>query len=500
MPKYAGLELFQQTLKTELINARNMTHANIARVYERYEGARGLGISMEYIQGTELADWMKENQGRLLATAQLRLDLLRTLFDALAHAHEHTLHRDIKPQNIMLVDGDIKRPKMMDFGFALPHEDARQEGFVVGTPRYMPQEQYLEPDTVKPSADIYAMGVIAYQLFTSRDPPMTLRHTKTAEQVLALRMNLDDIPRPSQFCAVVPPALDELIVQCLAFDPEVRPQDAAQVRDALRGIELLDPESLQESVSAEGTRHSAIDIPSGTVILGSGSNVDNPNEKPARRVLLGAFAIERAPVTNEQYAAYLRATGHEAPPKIDGANQGSNHPVVGVSWSEARAYAKWKGGCLPSEAQWEYAATSSLDASETPVPVHAKPVYPWGDDAPTSVYANIDAVREGTTPVGTYPAGRSTFGLDDLCGNVWEWCEDVWSESYYRSLPTKPTEADPICTGTSEERTLRGGAYDSFAFQGRCAFRKSAVKDTRDINIGFRLVYPGDDTDTESST
>jgi len=132
------------------------------------------------------------------------------------------------------------------------------------------------------------------------------------------------------------------------------------------------------------------------------------------------------------------------------------YPVVGVSWFDAVAFAKWlteRAGAtfrLPSEAQWEYAARGSDGR-----------LYPWGDETPDSSFACYSSDRLRTHPevVGSYPKGRGPFGCLDQAGNVFEWCLDVWDPLVYQArLGT--VFSDPVAIkGFSSQRVLRGGTW-----------------------------------------
>jgi formylglycine-generating enzyme required for sulfatase activity len=139
-----------------------------------------------------------------------------------------------------------------------------------------------------------------------------------------------------------------------------------------------------------------------------------------REVQLPAYCIDRTPVTNGQYAAFLESTGYKPrvaesflrhwkgsprPPAVV-----AYHPVVYVELDDARAFARWAGKRLPTELEWQYAAQGDDDRA-----------YPWGDEEPAG--RCNDGVAGGTTPVGAFPSGASAFGCLDLCGNVWEWTE-----------------------------------------------------------------------------
>jgi len=142
-------------------------------------------------------------------------------------------------------------------------------------------------------------------------------------------------------------------------------------------------------------------------------------EVPKRRIELPAFAIDRHPVTNAQYAEFCRATGHRSPVHFNGAEPPPDmlrHPVILVNRPDARAYAAWAGKRLPTEDEWEKAARGEQGL-----------LYPWGDEFdPEACRWNRDGGPHGAGPaaVGYYPQGASPYGVEDMAGNVAEWCED----------------------------------------------------------------------------
>ena len=257
-------------------------------------------------------------------------------------------------------------------------------------------------------------------------------------------------------------------------------------------------------------------VPAGRFQMGS-DYADQIDQRPARGVRLRAFWIDQHEVTTRQFAAFVEATGHvttaervgkasvfdpatgtwqptagaqwrhpAGPDSSLAARDG--HPVVQVSWYDAVAYARWSGGRLPTEAEWEYAARGGLFDAD----------YPWGRKlAPGGTYqANdwqgwfpdedhgLDGFR-GIAPVGSFGANR--FGLYDLSGNVWEWCADWYTENAYElgdaTNPTGPA------SGT--DRVRRGGSWLSAANGAadiRVGTRGSAPPGTATDHVGFRCV------------
>lgn len=464
-----------EALHQEVIISRDLRHPNICPIHDIYEGSHGVGTVMDLIDGIELSDWMEKNQGRLLDTAEQRLEILLKLSEALAFAHTHIVHRDLKPDNIFLIQGDPSKPVIMDFGASVVGRDS-SDGKIAGTPKYMSPEQWEAPAQVDGRSDLFALGILAYELFTGELPPNSLR--KILKTKKPPRVNLDDIPPPSSFCSAVPTSLDRLILQLIAYRQEDRPPTASDVAKSFSEICLKSTEIIPDD-GEERFKPKTVSLPGGSFFLGADRKSGQPNELPAKQVVVSPFRIMVYPVTVSEYRRFVQTTGYALPPLLDDPIFGQgDHPVVGVSFKDAMAFAQWVGGSLPTEAQWEYAAKGG----------EKFPLYPWGDDSPTSTKANIDTVSQATSPVDSCPGGRNPFGLFDLCGNVWEWCLDPWVPDFYRHL--KKGDQDPQAKGCETERSLRGGGYDSFAVQGRCASRFHAQEGDRSRSIGFRLVFP----------
>jgi len=178
-----------------------------------------------------------------------------------------------------------------------------------------------------------------------------------------------------------------------------------------------------------------------------------------REVDLPEFWIDRAPVTNAEYARFVAETGHQPPEHWKGKTlpkKIANHPVVNVSWDDATAYAEWAGGRLPSEEEWEKAARGT-DGRE----------YPWGEWAEGRCNSEEAGVG-GTTPVGQYsPQGDSPYGCQDCAGNAWEWTASEHEQG---------------------ARVVRGGAFDFDRSAARCAYRIRNLPPHFWYHFGFRVV------------
>ncbi len=210
---------------------------------------------------------------------------------------------------------------------------------------------------------------------------------------------------------------------------------------------------------------------------GSFNMIREQGDREGTRALVRVAAcfVAKHPVTWGQYLEFCHATRRRPPEQLFKAE--GEHPVHGVSWGDAWAYCAWAGLRLPTEAEWEYAARGGDDPR----------LFPWGDEAPTPKHCNWfhhpEFGRRGTSPVGSFPAGASPFGIEDMGGNVLEWIQE----------PSDPTPGDgepPVL----ESRTLRGGAHRLDAVHCEINTRVVLSPDSREGDVGFRVacsLFPG---------
>jgi formylglycine-generating enzyme required for sulfatase activity len=260
----------------------------------------------------------------------------------------------------------------------------------------------------------------------------------------------------------------------------------------------------------------------GEFLMGSDKDDAKPDEKPVHPVRVNSFWMDKHEVTNEEFARFVRETGHVTdnekrlesgemlhtdrekvepggmvfrPPSgpvvfcagcecqwwkfkpgadwrhpdgpdssIDGKEK---HPVVQVSWNDAAAYARWAGKRLPTEAEWEYAARGGLEQKRYAWGDEQKPGGKWQANIWQGQFPKENTVEDGyagTAPVGSYPANG--YGLHDMAGNVWEWCADWYAADYYarspRDNPQGPSGIDDIYppgTVGPAEKVTRGGSF-----------------------------------------
>lgn len=294
--------------------------------------------------------------------------------------------------------------------------------------------------------------------------------------------------------------------------------------------------------------------------MGTDSKEAYESERPAHSVTINDFWIDKTEVTNAEFEEFVKATSHvtvsEKKPKwedlkkqlppgtpapdastlvpaslvfspvtgeadmnkmnwwkwVPGASwrapegpgssikERMNHPVVHVAFQDAAAFCKWKGGRLPTEAEWEFAARGNLENKN----------YAWGDEFKVSgkfmantyqgEFPRIDFKKDGfasTAPVMQFPANG--HGLFDMIGNVWEWTSDYYDESYYKSLrnqknivnPKGPDKPDNPHEPIGFKHVIKGGSFlcaDTYCVNYRPSARLGAAFDTGTSHIGFRCV------------
>jgi formylglycine-generating enzyme required for sulfatase activity len=227
-------------------------------------------------------------------------------------------------------------------------------------------------------------------------------------------------------------------------------------------------------------------IPSSEFTMGSDNVEAAPNEKPQFLVSVSRFYISRFPITNEQYEEFDPAHQRKRAP-----GAGDRHPVVYVSSLDAMRFCQWLGARerkryrLPTEAEWEYAAKGT-DGRQ----------YPWGNFARRGDLANfadkntvfawsdpeIDDGFAESSPVGSFPRGASPFGVEDMAGNVWEWCADYFEQ--YKATP----KTNPRGPSTGTKRVYRGGSWKSRFATLRTTARSANAPNYSCNDLGFRIV------------
>ncbi len=227
-------------------------------------------------------------------------------------------------------------------------------------------------------------------------------------------------------------------------------------------------------------------IPSGRFTMGSEESGAQPNESPLTPVVVSCFYMARLPITNAQFELFEPGHAAKRAPWAD-----AKHPVIYVSWNEAVAFCQWlskregKHYRLPTEAEWEFAARGDDGR-----------VFPWGSWSSIGHFANFADARTNfpwrdpgiddgfaeTAPVGSFPRGASPFGVEDLSGNVFEWCLDSYE-------PYKGKEvANPRTSERGRQKVYRGGSWKSRMASLRASARAFNDAGYLGNDVGFRVV------------
>ncbi len=222
-----------------------------------------------------------------------------------------------------------------------------------------------------------------------------------------------------------------------------------------------------------------IPIPGGTFLMGDsqGDMDELMLNRPVVKVTLSPFNISRDEVTVEQYRVFLDATGHPKPDNWEQQLANPAKPIIFVSWFDATAFAEWAGARLPTEAEWEYAARGGLESQ----------MYPWGDGEPGgranfgNSWENGNGWLKYLKPPGNRAQNR--YGLNDMVGNVWEWCND-WFGPYNANNSINPTGPASSRYG----RIVRGGGWNSGINQLRNSVRGPRDPQFKGSHTGFRIV------------
>jgi formylglycine-generating enzyme required for sulfatase activity/tRNA A-37 threonylcarbamoyl transferase component Bud32 len=490
-----------------------LQHPNLLQIYDLRLADDQLMLEMEYASGGDLS-WRMQ-QAAQSGQAYPLVEALRMGQDVaagLAALHGiDVVHRDLKPANILFDEKGHAR--LADLGLAqVPHGPSLRSQLSnamrhPGTAAYMSPEQQNSGDFLSPSSDVYALGLVLFELLSGR----VYRTQRPGTTLRKLRPEL-------------PVSLDALLVRMLQDNPKERPWDGAEVADLLEEVRQQGPDGGREVAArvqaeaeerarlaafeqerklaeareraareeqarqanqqqrrhqelllelAPGVTMEFVRVPAGEFTMG-GEKYDR--EKPIHKVTLPDYLIGKYPVTNRQYQVFTQVGGkipqHWVSGRIPFGKE--EHPVVYVSWEDARAFCAWvskKSGLnvrLPSEAEWEKAARGT-DGRE----------YPWGNQAPDAQRCNYNGNMKDTTSVGNYsPQGDSPLGCVDMVGNVLEWTEN-WYQAYPGNKVADANYGD-------KNRVLRGGSWGNTDYGVRAANRGRLDPTYMGDSFGFR--------------
>ncbi|TRV04592.1 MAG: serine/threonine protein kinase [Microcystis wesenbergii Mw_QC_B_20070930_S4] len=456
----------------ELQNARKLEHSNLIKAYSvgefRFFNTEMLYLVMELAQGS-LENHIAKGG---LSSGEIK-NITVQVAQGLNYLHgQNKVHRDLKPGNILKVN---QQYKLADFGLirTLNNKSHTQTVHNSGTIIYMPPEAFK--GDISPAWDLWSLGIMLIEMTTNQLP---YKFNNDIHQLMAKVMNCE-LQIPS-----LPKEFKPIIEGCLQKDRKQR-WTAQQVLNALQPVQqaqaavrmpvspippIASPTPFTEKLANRVTLE-MVSLPAGKFLMGSS---ESNYEKPQHQVKINSFAIGKYPITQAQYQAVM-------------GNNPSNfknnpqNPVERVSWNDAEAFCQklsqitGKTYRLPTEAEWEYACRAGTTTR-----------YYFGDNANQ---LGDYAWYSGNSNRTTHPVGQKKpngWGLYDMSGNVWEWCEDDWHDSYAGA----PDDGTAWLQNDNHSRTLkclRGGSWFDDPFYCRSAYRCLTRRVFRS-SFGFRVV------------
>ncbi|MGO4880115.1 MAG: protein kinase domain-containing protein [Bryobacteraceae bacterium] len=510
--------------------AGNIQHDNVLSIYDFGEDERQRPyMVMEFLRGVDLRHAIRDgNLGSLQARLRIALQVSRAL------GYIHTLdivHRDIKPENIHLTAAGVV--KLMDFGIAKTQGlSMTRTGYVMGTPYYMAPEQVLGKN-IGPAVDIYAFGVLFFELLTGARPVTGDTVERIFYSILnepldltALRGNVPDpvcdliasstakdaAQRPNfeAVAAEIERILTDIDAPARPLAPEPQPAPPppppvpARSRPAtmkwmavLLGIALLAAtgvlvkllltprHNVQPSPlpAAAAALPRTLSTPTGDMVLvPEGEFLFGKDKTPVK---LPAFYIDKTEVTNAAYEKFCKQTGHAVPAEFPADKP--DYPVVDVTIADARDFAAWAHKRLPTAQQWEKAARGA----------HGW-LFPWGNDRnPTlaNVLDNDSLGKHEIMRADSFQQGASPYGALNMVGNAWEFIDQTVTPepanvNYFAkhlNPPPAPQELWYEIRGESFDDKLALRTARAFEYGG--VWEDSAVPARwKDSKIGFRCV------------
>jgi serine/threonine protein kinase len=485
---------FFERFRKEALNMSRLEHPNIVPVYEIDQIGEHIYIAMKYMPGGSLSDVIAKKK---TLPFQEALEITKQITAALEYGYqqaEQLVHRDIKPANILFEkDG---RARLSDFGFAklMTEGDSlslSRSGGIVGTPAYISPEVW-DGKQASQATDVYSLACTFYEMITGE-----ILFEGSTSQVISKHVVGEPI-FPDKWAEDVPEGIEEILRKALAKDIKDRYVEA---KGFIECLERLSEKEKPKTPSVIKLKKEIIDehgVPMVLISEGSfmmGNKDGNNNEKPVHDVWLEMYYFDIFQVTNESYAQFLSEKGNQREDdrlwfteeskyvkihKVKGKWQADygyeNYPVIEVTWYGASAYCEWRGGRLPTEAEWEKAARGGLSGRK----------YPWGNEEPICSKgakngANFRECNEnGVIRIGSYAANG--YGLFDMAGNVWEWIADWYASDYFG----KSINKNPKGPKTGELRVLRGGSWVNGSYRLRVSDRFWFIPNLTHYHYGFR--------------
>ncbi len=512
---------FIERFEAEVARLAQLEHPHLARLHNIVEANGRYGLVFEAVldgagNSVNLADWMQQHGSRLSEDSLYQL--LLQVAEALDAVHKHSFHGGLKLNNILLRNSqeplnvaltDIGLARMLGWGnhllraFHAVAQTAAGElggghGSYLQTWAFMaPEQRWGRSETeVASRTDAYSFGVLAYYLLCGQVPEgvidfPVLTHKLHWEELIRSCLQRDPLRRPASLVHAM-----RQLTGDVAYES---PQPVIQTSQLTRPTVDLNPElafrvdSTVRVYQTEEKEHSDIlPMPTEMIVISAGrywrgSTDGQRDEVPRHQINLDSYAIDVHAVTNEQFVRFLTVMGGEkdlyhrdlirlresrikrSGGKLSIESGYQKHPVVGVTWYGAFAYAKWVGKRLPTEAEWEVACSGAGQELR----------YPTGQtiDKHQAHYFSAD-----TAPIATYPP--TAGGLYDMAGNVYEWCQDWYDYNFYEKSVQEPDNPKGPVQGVY--RVLRGGCWKSLQDDLRCARRHRNNPGTVNSTYGFR--------------
>ncbi|NJL62587.1 MAG: SUMF1/EgtB/PvdO family nonheme iron enzyme [Methylacidiphilales bacterium] len=482
------------------------SHPHIVQVIDLFEDDKRHCLVMQYIPGMSLWDLVRQ-QGKLSETIAVKY--IHQIGLALVEVHRRNLlHLDVTPLNIMInSESGTGKAVLIDFGIAADMSPPSTLSMSFGNRAFAPYE-LIRKGVRHPTVDVYCLAASLYYAVTGEMPAKSFDRKYDDEPLIS----------PQQLVSSLSQSCCDAILTGMALEAKERIQTIQQWLDYLTPnpspyqregslnpflktwqFEVVkgdatgkitnrrkcDAKYLVEDLG-NGVTLEMVQIPGGTFMMGS---LDYDGEKPPHQVTVPGFFMGKYPVTQAQYQAVIGGNPSHF--------KGEKRPVEQVSWDDAVEFCQkisQKTGRtyrLPSEAEWEYACragtTTPFYFGETITTELANyrgtdwdyngTVYPGNyGQAPKGEF------RDETTPVGSFPA--NAFGLYDMHGNVWEWCQDSWHDNYNDA----PRDGSAWIDNNNDNQLLRGGSWYDIPDYCRSAIRSYATRAYRYHFVGFRVV------------
>ncbi|MFN9616057.1 MAG: SUMF1/EgtB/PvdO family nonheme iron enzyme [Dolichospermum sp.] len=489
----AALEKATELFKQEAFRLRDLgKHSHIPDLLAFFPQEGRLYLIQEFIEGKNLLNELQQ-KGKF-SESEVK-QILVELLPILQFVHDNkVIHRDIKPENIIR-SSQTGALFLIDFGVSkeVGGTVLTRVGTITGTPGYAPPEQLR--GMVFPNSDLYSLAVTCIRLLTghfqkddgddlifdSMRMQWTWKQYVSVSQELEIVLDkmLQDLPiNRFQSAYEVLSSLEKQIVST-----------SAQIQNSSISLQGFIPNTIssrfnpaisstQNENLGNGVVLEMVAIPGGKFLMGSPEGQGDDSEKPQHQVTVPPFFMGKYPVTQAQWERVADLPKVKIDLRSKPSHfQGANLPVENVSWHDAQEFcarlSKITGKLyrLPSEAEWEYACRAN---TTTP--------YYFGDTITTDLVNHRNKYGQ-TTEVGKFPP--NAFGLYDMHGNVWEWCEDGWHKNYINA-PIWPNDSIAWISSNNKQ-ILRGGSWIDLRGLCRSACRNGNNAYYRCYDYGFRV-------------